>query len=98
MSPRWPSNELRRLAAAALLLVAAVGALEAGADYAREKVEEIASILPGMKSPTVLPLAEAGWVSIHSVIGERDFWEVVDNLKKAGAEGILVLSIDQMIR
>ena len=64
----------------------------------KDKVEEIASILPGMKSPTVLPLAEPGWVSIHSVIGEQDFWEVVDNLKRAGAEGILVLSIDQMIR
>ena len=64
----------------------------------QDKVDEIASILPGIKSPTVLPLAEAGWVSIHSVIGEQDFWEVVDNLKRAGAEGILVLSIDQMIR
>ena len=64
----------------------------------QDRVDEIASILPGMKSPTVLPLAEAGWVSIHSVIGEHDFWEVVDYLKQAGAEGILVLSIDQMIR
>jgi len=62
------------------------------------KVEQISSILPGMKSPTVVPLAESGWVSIHSVISEHDFWEVVDNLKRAGAEGILVLSIDQMIR
>ena len=62
------------------------------------KVDQITSILPGMKSPTVVPLAEEGWVSVHSVIGEQDFWEVVDNLKKAGAEGILVLSIDQMIR
>ena len=64
----------------------------------REKVKEITAILPGMKSPTVVPLAEEGWVSMHSVIGERDFWEVVDNLNKAGAEGILILSIDQMIR
>jgi ATP phosphoribosyltransferase len=63
-----------------------------------EKVAAISSILPGMKSPTVVPLAESGWVSIHSVIGEQDFWEVVDELKRAGAEGILVLSIDQMIR
>lgn len=62
-----------------------------------EKAEEIARILPGIKSPTLMPLAEPGWVSIHSVIGEGDFWEVVDSLKKAGAEGILVLSIDQMI-
>jgi ATP phosphoribosyltransferase len=64
----------------------------------REKIEEITAILPGMKSPTIVPLAEEGWVSVHSVIGEQDFWEVVDNLKKAGAEGILILSIDQMIR
>lgn len=62
------------------------------------KVREISAILPAMKSPTVVPLAEPGWVSIHSVISEHDFWEVVDSLKRAGAEGILVLSIDQMIR
>ena len=62
-----------------------------------EKAEEITRILPGIKSPTLMPLAEPGWVSIHSVIGESDFWEVVDSLKRAGAEGILVLSIDQMI-
>lgn len=63
-----------------------------------DRVEAITSILPGMKSPTVVPLAESGWVSIHSVIGEQDFWDVVDELKRAGAEGILVLAIDQMIR
>src|SRR3982750_1026696 len=61
-----------------------------------DRAEEIARILPGIKSPTLMPLADEGWVSIHSVIGESDFWEVVDSLKKAGAEGILVLSIDQM--
>ena len=63
-----------------------------------EKVADITKILPGMKSPTTMPLAEPGWVSIHSVINESDFWEVVDSLKRAGAEGILVLSIEQMIR
>ncbi|MGH9946061.1 MAG: ATP phosphoribosyltransferase [Pyrinomonadaceae bacterium] len=63
-----------------------------------EKAKEIARILPGMKSPTIVPLAEPGWTSIHSVINENDFWEVVGSLKRAGAEGILVLSIDQMIR
>ncbi len=62
-----------------------------------EKAGDIARILPGMKSPTIVPLAEPGWSSIHSVIGESDFWEVVDSLKRAGAEGILVLSIDHMI-
>ena len=64
----------------------------------QERVEAITAVLPGMKSPTIVPLAESGWVSIHSVIGEQDFWEVVDELKRAGAEGILVLSIDHMIR
>jgi ATP phosphoribosyltransferase len=63
-----------------------------------DRVADISAILPGMKSPTVVPLAESGWVSVHSVIREHDFWEVVDSLKGAGAEGILVLSIDQMIK
>jgi len=63
-----------------------------------EKTDEIAALLPGMRSPSVLPLAESGWVSMHSVVNEADFWEVIDSLKRAGAEGILVLSIDQMIR
>lgn len=62
-----------------------------------EKLEKIIKLLPGIKSPTVLPLAESGWSSVHSVINENDFWEIVENLKNAGAEGILVLSIDQMI-
>ena len=62
-----------------------------------EKVNEISAILPGMKSPTVVPLAENGWVSVHSVISQHDFWDVVDNLKRAGAEGILVLPIEKMI-
>jgi ATP phosphoribosyltransferase len=63
-----------------------------------EKLAEIIALLPGMRSPSVLPLAETGWSSVHSVINENDFWEVVENLKAKGAEGILVLSIDQMIR
>jgi ATP phosphoribosyltransferase len=63
-----------------------------------EKLQRIIEILPGMRSPSVLPLAESNWSSVHSVINENDFWEVVENLKKEGAEGILVLSIDQMIQ
>lgn len=63
-----------------------------------DKVDEIKRLLPGMRSPSMVPLAEPGWVSLHSVVSETDFWEVVDALKNAGAEGILVLSIDQMIR
>jgi ATP phosphoribosyltransferase len=63
-----------------------------------DKLDEITRFLPGIKSPTVMPLAETGWSSVHSVINENDFWEIVENLKNAGAEGILVLSIDQMIQ
>ena len=63
-----------------------------------EKLGEITALLPGIKSPTVMPLAESGWSSVHSVINENDFWEVVESLKNKGAEGILVLSIDQMIQ
>jgi len=59
---------------------------------------EIERILPGMKSPTVMPLAVPGWSSVHSVICDEDYWEVVEKLKLAGAEGILVISIDQMFR
>jgi len=61
------------------------------------KVEEIVSILPGMKSPTVLPLAEEGWSSIHSVISEKEFWEIIGKLKDNGAEGILTFPIEKMI-
>ena len=61
------------------------------------KIQEIAALLPGMKSPTVVPLAQEGWSSMHSVIEENDFWEVIDRLKKAGAEGILVIPIEKMI-
>ncbi|TCO10552.1 ATP phosphoribosyltransferase [Natronoflexus pectinivorans] len=62
-----------------------------------EKVKNIVDILPGMKSPTVLPLAEAGWSSIHSVINEDKFWEVIDQLKENGAQGILIIPIEKMI-
>lgn len=62
-----------------------------------EKLEKIISILPGMKSPTVLPLAEKGWSSVHSVISEEQFWEVIDQLKNAGAQGILVVPIEKMV-
>jgi ATP phosphoribosyltransferase len=63
-----------------------------------DKQAEIARLLPGMRSPSMVPLSEPGWVSMHSVVDQTDFWKVVDDLKAAGAEGILVLSIDQMIR
>ncbi|MFA5648882.1 MAG: ATP phosphoribosyltransferase [Bacteroidales bacterium] len=61
------------------------------------KLDKIMSLIPGMKSPTILPLAEKGWCSLHSVISEDDFWNVIDNLKDAGAEGILVVPIEKMV-
>ena len=60
-------------------------------------IENICRILPGMKSPTVLPLVEKGWCSLHSVVKEDEFWERIDQLRKAGAEGILVIPIEKMI-
>ena len=62
-----------------------------------EKIEEVSRILPVLKSPTILPLAEEGWSSLHSVIDEEKFWEVIDELKNAGAEGILVVPIDKIV-
>lgn len=61
------------------------------------KIEAVSSILPVLKSPTILPLAEKGWSSLHSVIDEDKFWEVIDELKEAGAEGILIIPIDKMV-
>ena len=62
-----------------------------------DKIQEITQILPVLKSPTIVPLVEKGWSSLHSVIEEDRFWEVIDQLKKAGAEGILVIPIETMI-
>lgn len=62
-----------------------------------EKLQEIISLLPGMKSPTVLPLAEQGWSSVHSVLSEDTFWDIIEQLKAAGAQGILVVPIEKMI-
>ena len=62
-----------------------------------DQLEKIIALLPGMKSPTVLPLASPGWSSVHSVIAESDFWDMIEQLKNAGAEGILVIPIEKMI-
>jgi ATP phosphoribosyltransferase len=62
-----------------------------------EKLPEIIRLLPGMKSPTVLPLAEVGWSSVHSVLSENDFWDIIEKLRAAGAQGILVVPIEKMI-
>jgi ATP phosphoribosyltransferase len=60
-------------------------------------IQQISAVLPGMKSPTVLPLVEEGWSSLHSVIKEDQFWEVIDQIKQLGAQGILVVPIEKMI-
>jgi len=62
-----------------------------------ESIEKISNILPGMKSPTVLPLIEPGWSSIHSVVKEDEFWDIIDQLKALGAEGILIINVEKMI-
>ncbi|HNP95449.1 MAG TPA: ATP phosphoribosyltransferase [Cyclobacteriaceae bacterium] len=62
-----------------------------------EAVQKITSVIPGMKSPTVIPLSRDGWSSLHSVVNENDFWEKIDQLKSFGAEGILVIPIEKMI-
>ena len=62
-----------------------------------DKIQIIADILPGMKSPSVLPLQKEGWSSLHSVIEENKFWEIISELRKAGAEGILIIPIEKMI-
>lgn len=62
-----------------------------------ENLDAICRLLPGMKSPTVLPLADSGWSSVHSVVNEDDFWDIIENLKANGAQGILVVPIEKMI-
>ena len=63
----------------------------------RTKLNEVVTILPGIKSPTILPLADENWCSVHTVIEEKHFWEIIGKLKAAGAEGLLVLNIEKMI-
>lgn len=62
-----------------------------------KSLEEICAILPGMKSPTILPLADQNWSSVHSVLPKQDFWELINKLKKAGAQGVLVCPIEKMV-
>lgn len=63
----------------------------------KDRLQEIIDVLPGMKSPTVMPLAQADWCSVHTVLDEKSFWEIIGKLKALGAEGILVLPIEKMI-
>lgn len=62
-----------------------------------DKIEEIKRVMPGMRSPTITPLAQEGWSSVHSVLKESDFWENIEEMRNAGAEGILVIPIEKMI-
>lgn len=62
-----------------------------------DKLEGIIALIPGMKSPTVLPLADSNWSSVHSVVNENDFWNIIEKLKLAGAQGILIVPIEKMI-
>ena len=62
-----------------------------------EVIPDIIKLLPGMRSPSILPLADSGWSSVHSVINDEDFWDIIDELKRLGAEGILVIPIEKMI-
>ncbi len=62
-----------------------------------DQLKNITEVLPGMKSPTIVPLAESGWSSVQSVVNESDFWEIIEKLKSFGAEGILVVPIEKMI-
>ncbi len=62
-----------------------------------DKLQEISDLLPSIKSPTILPLSESGWSSLHSVVNEDDFWDIIEKIKAAGAQGILVIPIEKMI-
>ena len=62
-----------------------------------EKIDAVCQLLPGMKAPTVTPLKKEGWSSLHSVIEEKQFWDIINQLKTLGAEGILVVPIEKMI-
>ncbi len=95
------SNEKQLILEELLFRIDAVKAAE-GKKYLlmnvpQEKLDEVLSVLPGIKSPTVLPLANADWCSVHTVVEEKRLWEIVSKLKTAGAEGILTLDIEKMI-
>lgn len=63
----------------------------------RDKLPEIVALLPGVKSPTIMPLAEEGWVAVHTAISEQDFWEKINKLKAAGAQGIMVMPVEKIV-
>ena len=99
---RTLSEEKRQLLAQLLFRIEAVersrGMKSVRLNLPHEKIPEAIRILPGMKSPTILPLAQEGWSSIHVVINEKELWTKIEQLKAIGAEDILVLSLEKMIR
>ena len=62
-----------------------------------DKIDDIVSVLPGIKSPTIMPLADKKWCSIHTVLERKSFWDIIGQLKERGAQGILVLPIEKMV-
>lgn len=95
------SEEKQRILADLLFRIHAV---QKGRDYKyillnapNHSLDKIVKVLPGMKSPTILPLAESGWSSVHSVVKENEFWQIIEKLREAGAQGILVVPIEKMI-
>lgn len=95
------SNEKKEILAELLFRINAVKTAEDKKyvlmNVPTDKVKEIISVLPGIKSPTVMPLATEGWSSIHTVLDQKCFWEIIGKLKAIGAQGILVLPIEKMI-
>ena len=87
------SNQLKEVE----VIMQSEALLIANNNLSEEKLDEIIEVLPGMKSPTVTPLANGDWVSVQSVIAEKHFWEIIGKLKSLGAEGILVIPIEKMI-
>lgn len=94
-------NDLQKILAQLLFRIRAVRKAQRNKyillNAPNDSLDTIIKLLPGMRSPTVLPLAESGWSSVHSVLNEDEFWEKIEQLKDAGAEGILVIPIEKMI-
>ena len=91
------SAEKRAVLNELLFRIEAVKAAEEKMNVPTDKVADVVAVLPGAKSPTVMPLATEGWSSVHTVIDEKRFWEIIRQLKELGAQGILVLPIEKMI-
>lgn len=100
-NPRKLDEEKQEILDELLFRIEAVKAAESKKyvlmNVPRAKLDDVVAILPGIKSPTILPLADENWCSVHTVIEEKYFWEIIGKLKAAGAEGLLVLNIEKMV-